>query len=339
MLNLLLPFAHAADLTVMPDAMEAQVSFGYTGFTEDTGLSEAGIRIADRSHREHTMTFAAAFAPTKGVALHVAGDLAASWNTTFTNHRQMLLEPVDGGGSYLDGEVLDTPVVLEGSGLNGIWFGVSLSPFSEAYAKHHRVTWKLDLAARTGSKKSNRWTVDGNRGGGPGGSAFRVAGAFSRRTGASEPYVAASYQNEGSVEVQVIDEQGLGGLLDLDPANIADLRGGVEVHTSASDSFTIDLWGGARYTTPEQIPSGLLLPSVLPSAKTIAITHSDTLAAQFGLNLHVTFASFLRGSLGGFGRFTVPHTAEHVFPVSTTTDALTLGWTAKLVGTFGDTSD
>jgi hypothetical protein len=331
---LLVPMALAADLTQMPDALEVEAAVAYQGTSENAGLVEADTRVADRRYRAHAMQLRAGFAPARGIAFHVAADVTVDWMYTFTNHRTMQLEPVDGGGTYLDAPVIEAPVGVGGSGLNGIWFGASLAPFSERYAKFHRITWKLDLAVRTGSARDNRWTVDNGRGGGPGGTAVRFGAAFSRRTGVSEPYVAGSYQHEGAVEVDVRDEQGRGALLQLDPPSIAELRGGCELHTE-TDLLAVDVWIGVRATTPAQIPSGILLPDVLDSAKTIAVTHSDHVAGQAGLNLHVAFAPFLDTSLGVFGRYTVPHRQEHVFPVRTDTDAVTIGWTADLVARFG----
>lgn len=332
----LLSVAGAADVTRMPDAQHVEAGFHYDGYVESGTLQEQGIAIADRTYREHGMELRAAFAPTAGLSLMVGVELTPTWGTAFTNTRQMLLEPVDGGGSYLDSPLLDGTVEVGGSGLDGLWLGASIAPFSEAYAKRHRITWRIDGAVRTGSKKSNRWRVqNGGRGSSPGGTAFRITGAFSRKTGVSEPYVRASYQSEGTVTVDVLDEAGLGAPLDLSPASTAEIRGGCELSPSETGDLSIDLWGGILYRTPENLPSGILLPNVLDSAKLIPITHSDTLTARVGMGFHIRMADFLRASLGAHAAYVVPHTQEHLFDVETSWDTFGAGWNAKLVGTFG----
>ncbi|MCB9671776.1 MAG: hypothetical protein H6734_20020, partial [Alphaproteobacteria bacterium] len=247
----LLSAALAADLTRMPDASHAEIGAVYAGSIESGRIVEGDLTVADRRFQQHDMLFTLAFAPVKGLAITAAGDLTAAWSYKYFNARTMLLEPVEGGGSYLGSEEPvdgNTPVVREGSGLNGIWVGAALAPFSEAYAKNHRVTWRVDVGYRSGSARKNRWTVvDGGRGAAPGGSAFRVMGAFSRRTGVSEPYIRASWQAESPVEVDVVDEGGLGGTLALKPASIAEIRGGCELHSSEGDEISVDVWVGARY--------------------------------------------------------------------------------------------
>lgn len=338
MLVLSLLVAGAADVTRLPDQVE--VRFGYGGLTDNGRLVEGDLDVADRRVTEHGMRLDAGFSPMPGLAITAGVELTASWAWRYFNARTMLLEPVNGGGSYVgspDPEEGAPPVEVGGSGLVGIWVGAVLVPFHEDYARRQRASWRLEVGFRTGSSRSNRWTVreGAGRGAGPGGSALRVAGAFSRRTGQAEPYATFSHRAESPVTVDVVDEQGLGATLDLRPASVTEIRGGCELHADDTDAVSIDLWIGARYHSPERIPSGLLLPNALDSAKTIAVTHSDRVVGLGGLAFHLQFAPFLRLSTGVAARYTIPHTQEHVFAAETSADTMGAEWYAALIAGFG----
>lgn len=330
--------AQAADVTHLPDMVEAGVS--YAGSLDSGRLSEGDVEVADRRVSEQGMRLDASFSPTPGIAFTAGVELTAAWSWRYHGARTMLLEPVDGGGSYSaspDPEEGAAPVEVKGSGLTGVWLGAVLVPFHELYEREQRVSWRVEIGYRTGSRASNRWTVreGAGRGGGPGGSALRVAGAFSRRTGLAEPYIRFQHQAENPVTVDVLDEQGRGATMDLKPASVTEIRGGCELNTGDTDALALDFWVGARYHGPERVPSGLLLPNVLDASTTIAVTHSDRIAGLGGVGFHLSFAPYVRASAGIAVRYTLPHTQEHLYAVETSPDTVGAEWYARITGGFG----
>ena len=164
-----------------------------------------------------------------------------------------------------------------------------MSPFSEQFLRLHRSTWRIDAAIRTPSPGRNLWTAaGGTRGAAPGGSAIRLAGAFSTDREPAEPYVRAQWIREGGAAVTVVDEAGLTWATDLPirPASTVDFVAGVELEAidlpATGARFAFDLWFGAEYRTWEDVASGVYLPNVVDSARSIPVTTGDTLAGRTG---------------------------------------------------------
>ncbi|MEZ4321423.1 MAG: hypothetical protein R3F61_28385 [Myxococcota bacterium] len=334
--------ASGAEVTWMPDRLSGAATLRYGGRYERGYLEEQGIRISERRLTEHHVDLGVQFAPVPGAAVTVDLAMTPSWLWRYPNARQMLLEPVDGGGSYVfSPDPVDAePVDVKGGGIEGVWLGLALAPFSEAFDLGQRVTWRFDVAYRTGNKSNNRWTfVDGKRGGGPGGSALKVQGAFSRRGGSAEPYVRGSFVKENKVTVDLTDGQGntIATGLELQPASTAEILGGTEVISSDRDGTrtAMDFQLGFRYRTWEDVPSGLLLPNVIEASKTIPVTHSESLQGLATMGLNLVFSDIVRTTTGARFEYTVPHTQEHVYDVQTSPDTFGVGWYFSITGTLG----
>lgn len=331
--------ALAAEITGIPEPMQLQVGLSYTGLSERGGLSEAGLRIADRRISRHDLLLdtEASFFP--GVSFGLALGLTPSLRFAFPTARPMIIEPQDGSGSYLTAEPGTGSTLLQAGGLTGLWLSAAVVPFSESYARNHRASWRLELGARTPSPRRNLWTApNGTRGAAPGGSALRLAGAFSTERGAAAPWIGAVWLKENRVKVDIIDEAGTLWAEDLQlaPASTFDLSGGVELELAtapASDTrFVLTPWLGSQYRTWEDIASGVYLPNVLDGARTIPVTAGDSLALRAGLALGVDTAETFRARLGLDFRYGTPFRPEHVYPVRTTADTWQLGWSVRLDG-------
>ena len=148
-LALLLPgVALTADVTDMPDAMRGDVHMNYGGSFQTGGLDEADQRVGRRTVQRHDIDLRAEFAPIDGVAVYLGLPITASLTHTFPAAAQMLFDPVNGGGTYINGAIIEGPT-YRGGGATGFWIGAAFAPLSEQYRRHFGITWRLDLAYRT----------------------------------------------------------------------------------------------------------------------------------------------------------------------------------------------
>jgi hypothetical protein len=314
----------------------------YGGSTTNGRLLEGDQDVGGRNVLRNDVDLAVEFAPTAGIAATVQFAITPSMTWSYTDTRTMVVEPLDGTGSYLAGE--DAPdVKRKTSGLTGVWFGAALAPFSEQYEKNQHATWRLDLGIRTPSAGRNLWVARNQaRGSSPGGSAVRVSGAFSSDRGVGEPWITGAWVHENRVTVDVVDEGGTTWAknLELKPADTFDLRSGISLrgYENAADGSALDveLWFGAGYRAWEDIASGLYLPNVLDSARAIPVTTGDSISAVSGLGLEYTVNEFVSLRTGAEFTYRTPYRLEHVYDVRTSPDTWQLGWffTVQGRGTF-----
>ena len=333
--------ASAAEVTAFPAPIGGSVEVQYRGRVEIGGLNEGDQRIADRRVQQHDIDATVEFSPFKGAAVVIGLEVTPSWSWRYPNARTMLLEPVDGGGSYLFSEP-DTegePYTVKGGGLTGVWLGAAFAPFSEKLFPKQKVSWRVDFGVRPGNKKSNRWTYkNGKRGAGPGTTGIRIATAFSRRGGVAEPYVRMRYQHEGKAEIELVDANGTvtNPAFVVDPASTVEIIGGTGVLASKlqKDPSFFDVHLGAIYRTWEDLPSGMLLPNVIGAAKAVPVTHSESITGVFGIGVNLAFGPNVSADLGVEGTYTVPHRQEHLFDVTTSPDTFGVNWHVGIKGTL-----
>lgn len=347
-LLLLASTARAAQVTDMAPELGLLGGFEYGGDSTNGHLIEAGEEVSGRRVVRHGLDLALEFAPTAGFAFTLDVEITPSHKLTYTDARTMLVDPLDGSGSYLAGETLAEPSVVKASGLSGLWFGVALAPFSEDYEKVQNASWRVDAAIRTPSPNRNLWTaVNGKRGAAPGGVAFDVAGAFSTDRGVGNPWLRAELIRELKATVDFVDENGVTWARDVEvrPASTFELKFGVELlaaEDEATDArFSVDLWMGGDYRTWEDVSSGVYLPNVLDSARAIPVTTGDTIRALTGMALDYHVNTYVRMRTGVDVAFGTPYTLEHVYPVRTSADTWTIGWFFQFqgVGSFVADSD
>lgn len=331
--------ARAAQVTEMAPAMGLAGGLTYGGSHLSGKLVEDGEVVSGRRITRHDLDLGFEFAPTDGVALTLAFAITPSWRFAYPDSRTMVVEPLDGSGSYLSGApVAETPTI-EAAGLEGIWIGGAVAPFAERYARAQATTWRLDAALRTPSAKRNLWTApNGKRGPSPGGLGLRVAGAFSTDLGVGEPWLRVEYLDEGKVTLDVIDEAGVTWATDLQlaPASSVDATAGIEIVAveveETGSRAAVDLSFGAGYRTWEDVASGVYLPNVLDGARSIPVTAGDTVDAHAGVALAYDVNPFLRVRTGTTFTYRLPFRPEHVYPVTTSADTWQLGWFFQVSG-------
>ncbi len=324
--------AGAADVTEMAPEMGVRSYLRYGGSTLNGHLVEEGEVVAGRSIQRNDVDLAVEFAPIDGFAATMQVALTPGWTWKYTDTRAMVAEPADGSGSYLAGEPAKD-VTLKTSGLTGIWFGAALAPFSESYAKNQHATWRLDLGVRTPSAGRNLWVARNQaRGSSPGGTAFRVAGAFSTDRGVGAPFLSASWVHESKVTLDVTDEAGTvwAKNLELSPADVVELRSGIALtgyeNAALHSAFDVELWMGAQYRSWEDVASGLYLPNVLDSARSIPVTAGDSIAGLAGFGLEYGINEYVAVRTGAEFTYRTPYRLEHVYDVRTSADTWQLGW-------------
>ncbi len=338
--SLLIPgWAIAAEVTDVAPRLGMLAGLAYGGSSLNGGLTEDGVRVADRRISRHDLDLLAEFAPTTGLAVTLRVQITPSMLFSYPNARSMVIEPLDGSGSYLAGDPSAETPTVKASGVAGVWLGVAAAPFSELTGPANRSSWRLDFAVRTPSPKRNLWSAPGGtRGVSPGGTAIRLAGAFSVDRGVGNPYLSTAWQRENAVKVDVTDEAGVAWAqaLQLNPADEFRIRGGIEIvaldREDTSTRVAVDPSIGVGYRSWEDVASGVYLPNVLEGARAIPVTVGDQLLATVGLGLDLHLNESVRARTGLDFEYRTPFRVEHVYPVSTTPDTWQIGWSVKFQG-------
>jgi len=341
-LILLAPFvaagARAAEVTDMAPEMGILGGLTYTGSALNGTLVEDDTTIAERRVSRHDLNLAVEFSPAERVAITLAVPITLLWRFSFPEARTMVVDPITGTGTYLADDTTAEATAITAAGLQGVWLGAAVAPFSEQYAASDTITWRLDGAIRTPSAKRNLWTApSGRRGAAPGGWGFRLAGAFSTDLGAGEPYLTAEYLRESKVSVDVV-EDGVTWATDLPlhPASVLGATGGVEIvaldRPDTGTRFAVDLSLGAAYRTWEDIATGVYLPNVLDSARSIPVTAGDSVSGTVGVALDLHVDAHVRLRSGATLEVRTPYRPEHLYEVRTATDTYVIGWTFEVTG-------
>ena len=328
MLPLAAALAFSAEVTEIPPALRADISIGYAGDFGSGSLAEAGTEWGRTKYRQQDVNVRAEFAPVEGLSASIALPVTASWSRTWVAPWKMTYDPATETGTYTQGVELPSIPELKGSGLQGIWFGVALAPFSEKYSLGQQVTWRLDAAFRPGSG-SSRWTaVDGKRGAANGGTGWKFSGAFSADRESAEPWMTVVADLEGPVTVDVADESGTiyMSAAELHPASTFDVAAGVQIYGSRDDeldtAFAVDLHAGFGYVGYSDVPSGQYLPSVLDASRSIVVTQGDHLRGSAGIGVIIDPIEYFGIEFGADGVYSTPYRLEHVYAVTTGIDTL-----------------
>lgn len=326
----------------MPPELRGNASLNYSGSFEGGSLEENNEQVGKRRLTQHKINYRVEFAPVEGIALVLDLPHTPFIRYSFPEATEMIFEPVSEGGTYSFGETLQKPPDFYGSGIDGIWIGAAVAPFSESYDRNHQVTWRLDLAYRTASS-TNIWTAGetgDKRGAAPGGSALKVSAAFSRDSGIVVPFMKFELVRENKLSLDIHNEDGelvTSGLQVAPPSSI-DLVGGLEVVTfeDAEDGSRIafEIFGGFGYRTWGDIPSGILLPSVLDTSRDIPVSVGDHLTLWAGTGFDYQIMEYVRLHTTVGGRYFTPHRLEHVYPVSTSLDTFGVDWSFGAEGRF-----
>lgn len=321
--------ADAAEVTDIPPWLRGDFSLGYTFSHTGGSLVEGNTSVGTRNMESHQISYEMAFAPGPGVAVFFELPHTAAQRISFPTASEMIYDPSTEAGSMVGTTPMETSPVYEGSGLGGLWMGVRGTPFSEAFeSRGNLATWLVEGAWQT-ADPTNFWAVsDGERGNGPGGSAFRLRMGFSTNHKPAQPYIAATFTRRNPFETDIYDENGavmVPGVTFNPPSDIL-VRTGVELtafsNPEAQSFFNFDLRLAYGYTTWQTVQSGVLLPSVLVSSQQIAVTESEYSSGSAGLGLYLRPFRYMQINVWGDAWYTAPHQIEHPYPVFTGTDTI-----------------
>jgi hypothetical protein len=309
----------------MPGAMQFDVSVAYDGAFDFAGLAQGGQDVGRRDTLAHDLTTTITFAPVDGVAVWLGLPANLSRTISFVDAQQMLYDPITKSG-VMGGSLADPPK-FKGSGLSGLWVGLSLAPFAERYERNQQASWRIDLGYRAPIGRSFYDQSDRAGGGALGAHAFTVDGAFSADNDRTSPYITAGWMMETRREAMVPDSQGSLQTVRVQPGMRVYGKGGLEILVSRLPSkpfvrTAIDLHVGMIYRTWSDSPSGFLLPSVLPETMGLAATRSEHLSFGGGLGVVADVHRFVGLRLGAELFYAMPHRQEHYYPVLASSVAL-----------------
>lgn len=361
--------ARGAEVTDMPPPMGGSAMLAYGGSYLSGGLQEQGIRVADRRFTRHDLDVRLELSPVRGAALTLGLSTTPAMRFAFPGASPMIFDPIGGSGTYLsaadlaaaDDDPIGAPVGddttatgttddatstgdapgFSASGLNGIWIGAAVAPFSQSYSRYQAASWRLDLAFRTPNKANSLWVSDGTkRGTAPGGTALRLRGAWSTDLGVGEPYLVAQWHKENRFTGPTTAPDGTPGPeLELRPASTIGVTGGIELagydDAEGGNKVAFDLFGGCQYTTWQDVATGVYLPDTLASGRAIPVTTSEHVSAHIGAGVNVHAAEYVRARVGMTGRYATPHRQEHLYDVLSTWDSFEIGWYVNLGGVGG----
>lgn len=324
--------AQAAEVTSIPPFLRGDLEVQYTFTHEGGSLLEEDIEVATRRIETHDIVYAAAFAAGPGVAVFMELPQNAATRVSFPTANEMVYDPSQRSGTMIETDpIVDTPAV-SGSGLGGVWMGIRGTPFSESFKRRGNLaTWLIEGAYQTADSSSFWHVADGARGGGPGGSAWRIRNAFSTTHRFSNPYLDFRYtkRNPFQADLTEIDGTVLASGVELDPSNEIRVFGGTELTTYENKvsqaRFAIDLRLGFSYQSWQTIQSGVLLPSIISSSAAIPVTESEYETYTAGLGFIYKTFQYLQLNLRGDVAYITPHRVEHPYPIQTGADTLAFG--------------
>ncbi len=324
-----IPAARCAESTEIPPWLRGNIEIRYDLDYVGGSLTEDNTIVGEYYRESHLITYSFIFAPAPGVALFMDLPQYVNQSLGYPNANQMVYDPSIESGTMLGTDPLGEQPLYSGSGLGGLWMGIRGTPFSEAFPRRgNLVTWLAELAYRYPDHNNFFTVTDDRRGAGPGGSAIKLHMAFSTTHRPAQPYISATFTRQSSFEADLYDENGevLVAGESLDAPNIVTIRTGVELtafENTASDAFfNFDLRLGYGYQSWQTIPSGLLLPSVLSSSKSIAVTESEYSHVMAGLGLYYRAFEYFQINLVGDIYYHTPHILEHTYDVSTGSDSV-----------------
>lgn len=316
---LLTPLAAlAAEVTEMPAVMAADVDVEWQGDWGFGRLTEAGDLVGKYKTTRQDLVLAPEFSPIAGLSIKLGLPYTPSWSLQWTEARRMAYDSDTGSGSMRDGAAVDAPA-LRGSGGTGVWMGVGLSPFNETFSLGQQSTWRIDAAFRLPTPNSRWEDVDGKRGAGNGGAAWRVAAAFSTERGPSTPWMRFVATGDAPVTVAGVDGSGAATELVVRPGTSAVLSTGIEIAASedrekhTATRFTVEAAFG--YQSWSDVPSGLFLPSVLDASQGLVVTRGETMFAQGGLGFVLDVHANFGIRFGGGASYAMPYRVESPYPV------------------------
>ncbi|MFT5685220.1 MAG: hypothetical protein ACI8RZ_006169 [Myxococcota bacterium] len=330
-LLLLLPsLAGAAEVTELAPQLRGDLGFRFDSFTQYDRLHEDGEQVGRRQLNSNQLTLAGAFSFIDGAGLFFEIPRISD-RISYPEANLMAFDPNSDSGTMLGTEALTGDVGLEGAGFGGTWLGLRGSPIHEDLFAHRgdRSSWLFEAGYRF-ADKTHLWTVDsGQRGSGPGASAYRLHGAFSTTHRASRPYLTATFLQSGRLTTDVTDETGtLISNAEISPASRMDLKTGSELYVwvdeDSGSQISLDFSASFGYRSWQTIPSGTYLPSILDASSNVLILESEVTTLDVGFGINARIMEYAQLNIGGEVGTISPQRIEHLYSVETAPG--TLDW-------------
>ncbi|RME22346.1 MAG: hypothetical protein D6798_16015, partial [Deltaproteobacteria bacterium] len=255
-----------------------------------------------------------------GLELPVVLDERLAWSEA----HEMVFDPTLDNGSMLGTPSIEPPPVVHGGGLAGPLLLVRVAPFHSRLLPDRgiRTSWVLEAGYRFQDRSNfHRVTDDGRRGGGPGADALHLRSAWSTHRRSNHPYLDLSFDRAFSVPVPLRDADGtiLTAGAPVHPANRLDARVGTEFFPVQRHdlALAVDLSARAGYRSWQDIPSGLYLPDVLATSRSVLVTQGDALSLTGGLGLLVSSPDRIDVRLHGEVGAETPYQVEHPYDIYT----------------------
>jgi hypothetical protein len=334
----LLP-AQAAEVTELPSRFRGDVAIGYRYDHEHSFLHERTEIVGSVTAEDHVLTYTGTFAPWDGVAVWVEVPQYASQQIAYSDTHVMMFDPNEETGTMVGTDEDPAPPTISGAGPGGLWIGAKGTPFSQTLfpRRSDRITMLLELGYRFADRTNFFTTIEeGHRGGGPGGAAWRVGAAFSTTHRATDPYLKVTYEQNLAIVQDVKDETGavLSSDARVDPADDLEALAGAQVRTFRNDAsgagLDLDFFLRVGYSTWQDVPSGIYLPSVVAPSYGQVVTQSDMLYARGGLGVDWRIFEYLEWDVAGEAGTRSAHRLEYPYDVATGVDSFDYAITTSI---------
>jgi hypothetical protein len=339
MFGFLLLSAHAADVTEIPPRFRGDVEIGYRYDHQHSFLYEESENVGGATAVDHVLRYAGTFAVWDGIAAWVELPHYASQQIEYADTHLMAFDPNDETGTMLGTDPDPSPPTISGAGPGGVWVGVKGTPFSQTLFadRPDRLTMLLEAGYRF-ADRSNFFTTsdEGHRGGGPGGAGWRASAAFSTTHRSTDPYLKFAYEHGGAIVQDVKDENGEVVATDatVDPTDNLEALAGAEVRVYRDDdagaALDLDFFLRAGYSTWQDVPSGIYLPSVVAPSYGQVVTQSDMLYARGGVGVDWRILEQVEWDVAGEVGTRTPHRLEYPYDVATGIDSFDFAITTSV---------
>jgi len=242
----------------------------------------------------------------------------------FTDAQEMAYDPRLENGTMVGTASLPDRDAERGTGMGGVWIGLKGAPMHrDLYTRRNdRVSWVLDAGYRF-RDETNFWSYGprGKRGAGAGAPAFRFQAAASTKHRIAEPYLQATLLRSGRITMDVVDQndQVVASGVEFRPASTVDGVLGVQYTVAEYGQgamVAVDMHSYFGYSTWQDIPSGLMLPSVLDSSAQLPATMSEATRIGVGGGVNYRFIEYLQLNVRGNIGVNSGGRVEHFYPVS-----------------------
>lgn len=353
-LALAAPEASAAHRTELIDFLHFDAEVGYAGGIQfgrlrELDASDDFLDVAKYNQSRHEMNVDIEFGIAPMLEFDVRFPIVFEDRLNYGWANDMSYDPVEDRATMLGTSPLPDDLVPDDKrgGFGDMWLALQFCPFHEGYTRRAaKATMMFELGVAPPTGKS-RYEVN-DRGvmwPGSGGTDLRVAGAFSKRIKAAEPYFTARYVMTGRYDVELYDRNGAstyGGAIKLNPADTVSVLFGNEIHAmnnpARDTEINIDIFGGFTYHTWADIETGTLLPVIHPDTEGYIATTAEYLEPHFGLGLYIRPVKMMQIRVNLGADYEVSHLLERIdernFEVYSGTDTLRVNFGLTVVGSF-----